>query len=77
MKKPPVMSRVFANDGRLLAELATERRIFMPIGAMPDIVRQAFVSAEDRNFYTHKGVDPLAVARASVRYWPSSGKKRV
>ena len=64
--QPPVMSRVYANDGKLLADLATERRIFVPIAAMPDIVRQAFLSAEDRNFYAHKGVDPLAIARASL-----------
>jgi penicillin-binding protein 1A len=64
--QPPVMSRVFAGDGRLLAELATERRIFVPISAIPPIVRQAFVSAEDQNFYTHPGVDPLAMARAAV-----------
>jgi penicillin-binding protein 1A len=64
--QPPVMSRVFASDGRLLADLATERRIFVPINAIPDIVKQAFVSAEDRNFYNHKGVDPLAVLRAAV-----------
>jgi penicillin-binding protein 1A len=64
--QPPVMSRVFANDGRLLADLATERRIFVPINAIPEIVRQAFISAEDRNFYIHKGVDPLAVLRAGV-----------
>ena len=62
--QPPVMSRVYAGDGRLLAELATERRIFVPISAIPDIVKQAFVSAEDQNFYTHRGVDPLAIARA-------------
>ena len=70
----PVMSRVFANDGRLLADLATERRIFVPIAAMPDIVRQAFLSAEDRNFYIHKGVDPLAILRASVANMSSSGR---
>jgi penicillin-binding protein 1A len=64
--QPPVMSRVFANDGKLLADLATERRIFVPINAIPDIVKQAFVSAEDRNFYTHKGVDPLAILRAAA-----------
>jgi penicillin-binding protein 1A len=64
--QPPVMSRVFANDGRLLADLATERRIFVPVNAIPEIVRQAFVSAEDRNFYSHKGVDPLAVLRAAA-----------
>ncbi len=64
--QPRVMSRVFASDGQLLADLATERRIYLPISAIPDIVRQAFVSAEDRNFYSHKGVDPLAILRAAA-----------
>ena len=50
----------------LLAELASERRIFVPVTAMPDIVKQAFISAEDQNFYTHRGVDPLAIARAAM-----------
>ena len=64
--QPPVMSRVFADDGRLLAELAIERRLFVPVSAIPPIVRQAFVSAEDQNFYIHHGVDPLAIIRAAV-----------
>jgi penicillin-binding protein 1A len=64
--QPPVMSRVYAGDSRLLAELASERRIFVPVTAIPDIVKQAFISAEDQNFYTHRGVDPLAIARAGM-----------
>jgi penicillin-binding protein 1A len=64
--RPPVMSRVYTGDARLLAELASERRIFVPVGAIPDIVKRAFISAEDQNFYTHRGVDPLAIARAAV-----------
>jgi len=64
--EPPVMSRVYAGDSRLLAELATERRIFVPYGAMPELVKRAFISAEDQNFYDHRGVDPLAIARAAV-----------
>ena len=64
--QPPVMSRIYAGDARLLAELATERRIFVPYSAIPDMVKQAFVSAEDQNFWTHKGVDPLAIVRAGV-----------
>ena len=51
--QPPVMSRVYAGDARLMAELATERRIFVPYSAIPDLVKQAFVSAEDQNFWTH------------------------
>ncbi len=64
--QPPVMSRVYAGDARLLAELATERRIFVPYSAIPDVVKQAFVSAEDQNFWIHRGVDPLAIVRAAV-----------
>ncbi len=64
--QPPVMSRVYAGNSQLLAELATERRIFVPYAAIPDIVKQAFVSAEDQNFFTHPGVDPLAILRAGV-----------
>jgi penicillin-binding protein 1A len=64
--QPPVMSRVYAGDSRLLTELATERRIFVPITAVPEIVRQAFISAEDQNFYSHRGIDPLAITRAAI-----------
>ena len=63
--QPPVMSRIYAGDDRLIAELAKERRIFVPFTAIPDVIKQAFVSAEDQNFWTHKGVDPGAMARAA------------
>ncbi len=62
--QPRVMSRVYAGDSRLMAELATERRIFVPISAIPDMVKQAFLSAEDQKFWSHRGVDPMAIARA-------------
>ncbi len=64
--QPRQMSRVYASDSHLLAELATERRIFVPYAAIPDLVKRAFVSAEDQNFFTHRGVDPLAIIRAGV-----------
>ncbi len=64
--QPRVMSRIYAADGSLLAELATERRIFVPSAAIPPMVKQAFISAEDQNFYTHHGVDPVAIIRAAV-----------
>ena len=63
--QPRVMSRVYAGDDRLIAELATERRIFVPIAAVPDLVKQAFLSAEDQKFWSHKGIDPAAIARAA------------
>ena len=64
--EPPVMTRVQASDGSLLAEYATEKRVFVPIGAMPRMVISAFLSAEDKNFYMHPGIDPLGIARALV-----------
>jgi penicillin-binding protein 1A len=64
--QPRVMSRVYAGDSRLLLELATERRIFVPYTAVPDIVKHAFISAEDQNFFMHRGVDPEAILRAAI-----------
>jgi penicillin-binding protein 1A len=64
--QPPIMTRVHAGDGRLLAEYATERRIFVPIQAIPKPVINAFLSAEDKNFYTHHGVDPVSILRAAI-----------
>ena len=49
--EPPTVTRVHAGDGRLLAEYATERRVFVPVAAMPRRVIEAFLSAEDKNFY--------------------------
>jgi penicillin-binding protein 1A len=74
--QPPVMSRVYAGDARLMAELATERRIFVPYPAIPDLVKRAFVSAEDQNFWTHPGVDPVAIARAAVTDFMHMGQGR-
>jgi penicillin-binding protein 1A len=62
--KPPVVTRVHAGDGRFLAEFAQEKRIFVPIEEIPNQVKQAFMSAEDKKFYDHKGIDPAAVVRA-------------
>ena len=74
--RPPVMSRVYAGDGRLMAELATERRIFVPYTAIPEVVKQAFVSAEDQHFWTHPGVDPLAIVRAGLFDMSHMGQRR-
>jgi penicillin-binding protein 1A len=74
--EPPVMTRVHAGDGRLLAEYATEKRIFVPIKAMPRRVVQAFLSAEDKNFFEHPGVDILSVVRAVVMNVKNLGSQR-
>ncbi len=64
--RPPVTTRVHAGDGSLLAEYAVERRVFVPVSAMPQQVINAFLSAEDKNFYRHPGVDVIGVARAAM-----------
>jgi penicillin-binding protein 1A len=61
---PPVVSRIYAGDGRLLAEYAAENRVFVPISAMPKRVINAFLAAEDKTFYTHPGVDLPGVINA-------------
>jgi penicillin-binding protein 1A len=73
---PPMVTRVFAGDGRLLAEYATERRVFVPIEAIPKRVVHAFLAAEDKNFYTHPGVDVLGVMRATAQNLASMGTGR-
>ena len=74
--EPPVMTRVYAGDGRLLAEYAVEKRVFVPIEAMPRRVVRAFLSAEDKKFYSHRGVDFLGVVRAVVINLKNLGKGR-
>ena len=76
---PPVMTRVHASNGSLIAEYAHERRLFLPIQAIPDRVKAAFLSAEDKNFYQHAGVDFQGVFRAIATNIQnvSSGKRPV
>ncbi len=74
--EPPVMTRVQAGDGRLLAEYATEKRVFVPVKAMPGRVIQAFLAAEDKNFYYHPGVDPSGIARAVLTNLKNLTKNR-
>jgi penicillin-binding protein 1A len=64
--EPPVTTRFHAADGALMAEFARERRLYLPIQAVPDRVKAAFLSAEDKNFYSHPGIDVMALVRAVV-----------
>ena len=66
--KPPIVTRLYAGDGHLLAEFAQEKRVFVPIEFIPKRVKQAFIAVEDQNYYTHSGVDMKAVARAMMKY---------
>ncbi len=64
--KPPVTSRFYAGDGSLLTEYATEQRIFVPLKDIPPNLINAFISAEDKNFWTHSGIDLVGIARAAI-----------
>jgi penicillin-binding protein 1A len=64
---PPVTTRVYAGNGTVLGEYAHERRIFVPATFIPKLVKEAFTSAEDRNFYNHPGIDPSGILRAIIK----------
>ena len=77
--QPPITTRVYANDGSLIAEYARERRLFVPIESIPRRVIDAFLSAEDKDFYSHPGVDLNGVMRAAYsnfQNYMSKGGKR-
>lgn len=61
---PKTISRIYSGEGRLMDEFAAERRLFAPIEEIPDVVKHAFISAEDKNFYTHQGYDVRGMAAA-------------
>ncbi|MCA3507809.1 MAG: PBP1A family penicillin-binding protein [Rhodobacter sp.] len=71
---PPTISRVYSGEGRIIDEFAEERRLFTPIEDIPDLVKEAFISAEDKNFYHHKGYDVIAIGSA-VRDWLTRGER--
>lgn len=64
--QPATLSRVYSGEGEVIAEFASERRIFTPIEEIPDLVKHAFISAEDKNFYEHSGVDGVGILKAAV-----------
>ena len=74
--EPPVMTRVHAADGALVAEYATQRRLYIPIQAVPKMVINAFLAAEDKNFYDHNGLDFGGIARAGMLYIQNYGSSR-
>ena len=74
--EPPVVTRIHAGDGALLAEYATQKRLFMPIQAMPPDLIAAFLSAEDKSFYKHFGVDLRALSRAIITNISNMGSGR-
>jgi penicillin-binding protein 1A len=74
--EPPVMTRVHAGDGSLVAEYAKERRLYLPIQNIPKLVLDAFISAEDKNFYSHGGIDVTGIGRAAYAFVQNYGSGR-
>ena len=65
--QPPISSRVYSSDGRLIAEYALEKRLFIPFESVPKKVINSFLSAEDKNFFNHPGVDAKGILRALIK----------
>lgn len=74
--EPPTVTRIHAGDGRLMDEYAVEKRVFVPVDAMPRLLIKAFLAAEDKNFYRHPGVDVASVIRAAVQNLRNYGSDR-
>ena len=75
--KPDVMTRIHASNGELVKEYSKEYRIFVPIDNIPENLKNAFISAEDKNFYNHYGIDPTGILRAFIKntYYIFSNKR--
>ncbi|MFO1127966.1 MAG: penicillin-binding protein 1A [Rhodospirillales bacterium] len=73
---PPVTTRVYTGDGQLMAEYAAEKRIFLPIDVIPQRIIDAFISAEDKSFYQHPGIDIAGVVRAILTNVENYGTDR-
>ncbi len=71
---PPTISRIYSGQGRLIDEFAKERRLFAPADTIPPLVKYAFISAEDKNFYDHEGYDLRGIAAAAIDAVRSRGK---
>ena len=71
--KPPTISRIYSGKGQLIDEFAKERRLYAPADQIPDLVKQAFISAEDKSFYTHQGFDLRGIAAAGFEAVKSRG----
>lgn len=74
--EPAVTTRLFAGDGQLLMEYANEKRLFVPADKIPERVKQAFISAEDKKFYSHSGIDYVGIVRAVLGNLKNFGSGR-
>ena len=64
--KPPTISRIYSVEGQIIDEFARERRLFTPVEEVPNSIKNAFISAEDKNFYSHPGYDVRGIISAIV-----------
>ena len=64
--QPPISSRVYSEDGKLIAEYALQKRLFVPFESIPEVVINSFLSAEDKNFFSHPGIDAKGILRATL-----------
>ena len=64
--QPPISSRVYSKDGKLIAEYALEKRLFVPYDSIPSKIIDSFLSAEDKNFFNHPGIDAKGIIRANI-----------
>ncbi|WP_136441533.1 penicillin-binding protein 1A [Pacificoceanicola onchidii] len=71
---PPTISRIYSTQGQVIDEFAQERRLFTPANEIPPLVKNAFISAEDKNFYEHQGYDVRGIAAAAVEAVRSRGR---
>ena len=71
---PPTISRIYSTEGQVIDEFARERRLYTPAAEIPDLIKQAFISAEDKNFYSHQGYDPRGIAVAVFEAIKSRGE---
>jgi penicillin-binding protein 1A len=72
--KPPTISRIYSSEGQIIDEFARERRLFTPADEIPLLIKQAFISAEDKNFYTHPGYDIRGIVAAAIDAARSGGR---
>ena len=73
--KPPTISRIYSAEGKIIDEFAKERRLFTPANEIPNLIKHAFISAEDKNFYNHPGYDLRGILSALVDAIQSRGKR--
>src|SRR5690348_2515291 len=62
--EPDIVTRLYADDGKLMAEYAIEKRVYVPLKSIPKRVSQAFIAAEDKSFYSNNGIDIYGILRA-------------